>query len=77
VLAGRPGLLPRLTDTVSEVSDEHDRASDTRCPFCGATAQYAGAFCLACELRREEIECQQLRERLFGVVGGPDRILAG
>ena len=59
------------------VPDEHHHpALENRCPFCGTVGQYAGAFCLACELRWEEMECRQLRERLFGVVSAPDPMYA-
>jgi hypothetical protein len=37
------------------------------------------AFCMECEMRWEEMECRQLRERLFGVAQVaevPDRFFA-
>ena len=56
--------------------EEHNPALDPRCPFCGTAAQDTGAFCLHCEMRWEEMECRQLRERLFGVVSGSDPLNA-
>jgi hypothetical protein len=53
--------------------DERHPAFDGRCPFCGVAGRDPGASCLECEMRWEEMECRQLRERLFGVVHGPDR----
>jgi hypothetical protein len=58
------------------VPDERHAAFDSRCPFCGVAAPDPGAFCLECEMRWEEMECRQLRERLFGVFGAPD-LLSG
>jgi hypothetical protein len=58
------------------MSDELRPASASCCPFCGAPGQDAAGFCLSCELRWEEMECRQLRERLFGVVSMPDPFLA-
>jgi hypothetical protein len=56
--------------------DEHRSVSDSRCPFCGAIAQETAGFCLSCELRWEEMECRQLRERLFGIIDAPDPFAA-
>jgi hypothetical protein len=56
--------------------DERNPAFDGRCPFCGVAGRDPGASCLECEMRWEEMECRQLRERLFGVVSGPDRFFA-
>jgi hypothetical protein len=56
--------------------DERHPAFDGRCPSCGVAGHDRGAFCIECEMRREEMECRQLRERLFGVIGGPDRFFA-
>jgi hypothetical protein len=53
--------------------DERHPAFDGRCPFCGVAGRDPGASCLDCEMRWEEMECRQLRERLFGVVSGLDR----
>ena len=65
--------------TVRLVHDELFPASDPRCPFCGAMGQDPRAFCMECEMRWEEMECRQLRERLFGVAQVaevPDRFFA-
>ena len=56
--------------------DEQHPASESCCPFCGTAAKDTGSFCLQCEMRWEEMECRQLRERLFGVVSGSDPFFA-
>jgi hypothetical protein len=56
--------------------DELRPAADSGCPFCGSAAQDTAGFCLSCELRWEEMECRQLRERLFGIVDAADPFFA-
>ena len=45
---------------------------DASCPFCGTSGLERGAVCRTCESRWEEMECLELRYRLFGFVSDPD-----
>jgi hypothetical protein len=54
------------------VPNGFEPALDTRCPFCGTSGLEVGAVCRTCESRWEEMECRELRYRLFGFFSEPD-----
>jgi len=45
---------------------------DLRCWTCGALPQAFRFTCPECARRWEEMECRELRERLFGLNTAPD-----
>jgi hypothetical protein len=49
-----------------------DDSPDLRCWTCGALPQAFRFACPECARRWEEMECRELRERLFGLNTAPD-----
>jgi predicted RNA-binding Zn-ribbon protein involved in translation (DUF1610 family) len=50
-----------------------DASPDLRCWSCGAQPHAFRFACPECALRYEELECRELRERLFGLNTAGDR----